>query len=134
MATAPADVDMEQCSQVDINTNDRCNNPDGKLLLRTELGIGRKLTNEVQLALERVSTSCVSHAFVYQVHERSSSQSTYSQFFIKVNKNKHAKAMFDVEVTGLHAFREVRKNLIGVPQPLVAGYLAELDADPGPYR
>lgn len=69
-----------------------------------------------------------------QVNEQSSNQSSYNQFFIKVNKNKHATAMFDAEVIGLHALREACTNLIRVPQPLETGYLVELDGDHGSYR
>lgn len=47
MASAPDNVDMNECSQLNVNTTDRFNDPDRKPLVQIEREYGTKLTSVV---------------------------------------------------------------------------------------
>jgi fructosamine-3-kinase/nicotinic acid mononucleotide adenylyltransferase len=82
--------------------------------------------NEDEFTIKPISSGYVNHAFTFEVNKNSR-----NKFFIKINKNKHAKQMFDAEVIGLHALQEVYTDLVRIPQSLATGYISEFNHDQG---
>jgi fructosamine-3-kinase/nicotinic acid mononucleotide adenylyltransferase len=67
------------------------------------------------------------------VNEKFIKKKSRNEFFIKINKNQHAKQMFDAESIGLLVLEEACKDLIRVPQTLATGYLSDFDRDQGAW-
>lgn len=89
--------------------------------------------DEDEFIIKPISSGYVNHGFSLKINEKFIQKKSRHEFFIKINKNKHAKQMFDAEVSGLIALQDVCENLIRIPQPLATGYLSESESDQGAW-
>ncbi|CAF1648663.1 unnamed protein product [Adineta ricciae] len=88
-------------------------------------------SNEDEFIIKSISSGYVNHAFSFTVNEKLIDKNSRREYFIKVNRNKHAKQMFSAEVIGMHTFQEIYRDLVRVPLSFSTGYLCELDRDQG---
>jgi fructosamine-3-kinase/nicotinic acid mononucleotide adenylyltransferase len=89
--------------------------------------------DEDEFTIKSISSGYVNHAFTFKVNEKFINKESPNEFFIKINRNKHAKQMFDAEVMGLHALGEACKDLIRIPQSFATGYLSDSNPDQGAW-
>ncbi|CAF0813448.1 unnamed protein product [Adineta steineri] len=93
--------------------------------LRTQIFSSSNIThqddNEDEFVIKSISNGYVSHAFTFKVNNKFIDKNSRNEYFIKVNKNKHAKHMFDAEAIGLHALQEAYGDLVRVPLSFASG-------------
>ncbi|CAF0783910.1 unnamed protein product [Adineta steineri] len=103
--------------------------------LRTQIFSSSNIThqddNEDEFVIKSISNGYVSHAFTFKVNNKFIDKNSRNEYFIKVNKNKHAKHMFDAEAIGLHALQEAYGDLVRVPLSFASGYLSQFDDNQG---
>jgi fructosamine-3-kinase/nicotinic acid mononucleotide adenylyltransferase len=89
--------------------------------------------DEDEFTIKRILSGYSSHAFIITVRDKFINKDFRNEFFIKINKNKHAKQMFDAEVIGLQALQKAYADLIRIPHSHATGYLSEVDHDQGAW-
>ncbi|CAF4503741.1 unnamed protein product, partial [Rotaria socialis] len=71
----------------------------------------------------------VSHSFMVKINSQNNNDTSPDSFFVKINMRKHAQQMFDAEIIGSHALREVCTPFIRIPQPIGIGNMSTIDND-----
>jgi fructosamine-3-kinase/nicotinic acid mononucleotide adenylyltransferase len=89
--------------------------------------------DDEEFTIKPISSGYVNHAFTFKVNEKFVNKNSPNEFFIKINKNKDAKQMFDAETFGLHVLQAACRDFIRIPQSFATGYLSEFDPDQGAW-
>ncbi|CAF3519626.1 unnamed protein product [Rotaria sp. Silwood1] len=80
-----------------------------------------------EFTIKSISGGYINHSFMIKINSQENNDRSPHVFFVKINLNIHAKQMFEAELIGSHALREVCTPLIRIPQPIVSGNLYEID-------
>lgn len=82
-------------------------------------------SDEDQFTVKPISTGYINHSFSFQINDRFLSAQYPREFFIKVNKNLHAKQMFDAEAFGLQSLQNIYHDFVRIPQTYATGSLPD---------
>ncbi|CAF3211561.1 unnamed protein product [Rotaria socialis] len=82
-----------------------------------------------EFTVKHIAGGYVSHSFMVKINSQNNNDTSPDSFFVKINMRKHAQQMFDAEIIGSHALREVCTPFIRIPQPIGIGNMSTIDND-----